>query len=240
MKLTDLNPKFRGGFGEVTDDFALAIGIHFDCPGCAGTRYSHPIWAPFQGRYTGPGPKWAAGGTGYQDLTFSDSAQGSRSIRVLGGCCSHFNVTGGEIDFYADSGHNNPRERPMTDETQATEPETQAEVTTAPAPPAAPPPTVDSAPMGFVRTAFLSFVNGVLHQEWHNPFVGGDHPPKVLVPVPGTAPAPEGTNSVPAAEALLSKIETMLKEHAESLEARIVQLEQRLAEKAAQTPPPSA
>ena len=231
MKLVDLNPKFRGGFGEETDDYDKAIGIHFDCPGCAGTQNGHPIWAPFQGRYTGPGPKWAASGTGYQDLTFSDSPQGSRSIRCLGGCRSHFNVTGGAIDFYGDSGHTTPRERPMTDETsvpQATEPETAAEVTTAP--PASPPPVAEAAPLGFVRTAFLSFVNGVLHQEWHNPFVGGEHPAKVLVPVAGT--------SVPAS--LLSSIEEMIKSHVVALEARVVELEQRLAEKAARTPAPSA
>ena len=116
----------------------------------------------------------------------------------------------------------------MTDETsvpQATEPETAAEVTTAP--PASPPPVAEAAPLGFVRTAFLSFVNGVLHQEWHNPFVGGEHPAKVLVPVAGT--------SVPAG--LLSSIEEMIKSHVVALEARVVELEQRLA---AQTSAPSA
>jgi hypothetical protein len=220
VRILDLHPQFRAADGHPTDDFAQAIAIQFDCPGCAGTKRSHPIWAPFQGRYNGPGPAWSASGSGYQDLTFSDSPQGTRSIRVLSGCRSHFNVTGGAIDFYGDSGHTNPRETPMTDETTAAAGETDAaEGETKPA--QAETPVHEEAPLGFLRTTYLKFVNGVLHQEWHNPFTN-DAPAKVLVPVAGTSSPP----------GLLSAIEEMIKGHVATLEARVVELEKQLAPKA--------
>ena len=162
MLLTTLNPKFRDKEGDDTDDYNAAIAIEFDCPGCAGTKWSHRIWAPFQGRYDGPGPKWTASGSGYNDLTFSDAPTGSRSIRMLSGCKSHFNVTGGAIDFYGDSGHTTWS--PSMTKTAKTESPAAAEETTA-----APDPTA-----GFVRTNELKIVDGELLQKWDAFHIGAD------------------------------------------------------------------
>lgn len=160
MKLTTLNPMFRDKEGEDTDDYNAAIAIEFDCPGCAHTKHSHRIWAPFQGRYEGPGPKWTATGTGYNDLTFHDTDKGTRSIRYLSGCKSHFNVTGGAIDFYGDSGHTNWSKK-MNETTQETA-GTDAAAETQPA--AAVDPTV--GPPGFAKSMDLKFIDGKLHQKW--------------------------------------------------------------------------
>lgn len=170
MQLTTLNPKFRDKEGADTDDFAAAIAIEFDCPGCAGTKHSHRIWAPFEGRYDGPGPKWTATGSGYNDLTFNDTDKGSRSIRYLSGCKSHFNVTGGAIDFYGDSGHTTWS--PSMTKTAKTESPAAAEETTAAADPTA----------GFVRTNELKIVDGELIQKWE-PFHIGDDAKWLAVPV---------------------------------------------------------
>ena len=161
MQLTTLNPKFRDRDGEDTDDFNAAVAIEFDCPGCAHTKYTHRIWAPFQGRYDGPGPKWTASGSGYHDLTFSDAPTGTRSIRYLSGCKSHFNVTSGAIDFYGDSGHTQWSKK-MNETAQETTGSDAAE--TQPAAAALLDPTV--GPPGYAKTMDLKFIDGKLNQKW--------------------------------------------------------------------------
>lgn len=106
-----LNPQlFSMGADYVkhpTDDLAQAHSVEFDCPGCAGKAWSHRIWAPFldkEPKY--PGPSWRQTGSSIDDFTFVDAPDGhSRSIRMLVGCKSHFNITNGQIDFYGDSEH---------------------------------------------------------------------------------------------------------------------------------------
>lgn len=98
MKLTDLKPELRHPerTGDPTLTVAEAHGVNFTCP-CK----EHEIWAPFQ-HACSSSPSWAATGTGVHDLTFSDSARGTRSIRCYR-CGAHFNITGGVLDFYGDS-----------------------------------------------------------------------------------------------------------------------------------------
>lgn len=160
MLLTTLNPKFRDREGDDTDDYNAAIAIEFDCPGCAHTKHSHRIWAPFLGRYDGPGPAWSASGSGYNDLTFSDVPGHSRSIRYLSGCKSHFNVTSGAIDFYGDSGHTQwsqkMNETAKTDETAGAEADTQTAAAVDPT----------QGPPGFAKSLDLKFIDGKLHQKW--------------------------------------------------------------------------
>lgn len=180
MRLAELRPKFHTSDFEETDDYAAATGIYFECPGCVNTPFRHRIWAPFQDRYDGGGPAWCASGSGYQDLTFSDSPKGTRSIRVLSGCCSHFNVTSGAIDFYGDSGHTKPRETPMTKST-----ETQAADEATPS-------TEPTGPdlTGYTVTPYLRFDDmegaSILHQRWDNQHSGDGREPQVWLPVPGT------------------------------------------------------
>lgn len=168
MKLASLSPQFRQGepvWGD-TDDFAKAVAIEFDCPGCVGTPFEHRIFAPFLGRYPTEGPAWSASGSGYHDLTFSDAGAHTRSIRVNGGCRSHFNVTNGAIDFYGDSGHTQPRERRVTETTGAEGATKGAEGETTGAEGA----TKEAAaatsriPPGHVKTHHLKFIDGILHQ----------------------------------------------------------------------------
>jgi hypothetical protein len=166
MLLTTLNPKFRDKEGADTDDYNAAIAIEFDCPGCAGTKHSHRIWAPFEGRYDGPGPKWTATGSGYNDLTFNDTDKGSRSIRYLSGCKSHFNVTSGAIDFYGDSGHTQWSQK-MNETAKDTAASTGAPTAEAETAPAADPTA------GYVRTMQLKFVDGRLQQKWEAFHIGG-------------------------------------------------------------------
>src|SRR5262249_32075622 len=165
----------------------------FDCPGCAGKPWSHRIWAPFLGRYPmdpARTAQWTASGTGYSDLTFSDAPGHSRSIRCLGGCRSHFNVTSGAIDFYGDSGHATyqPQETPVTD-TQAAPTSAQSVPQSEPAKPSDTLPVAAQSPLGYVRTHVLEFVNGILHQVHEAPHENAEVP-KVLVPVPGSAVPP--------------------------------------------------
>jgi hypothetical protein len=221
VRLTELRPQFRQGgpgWGD-TNECAEAIGIEFDCPGCVGKAWSHRIWAPFLGRYPmGPAmtAQWTASGSGYHDLTFSDAPGHSRSIRCIGGCRSHFNVTSGAIDFYDDSGHTTyrPQEMPVTEPTSTSAPEAQASPTsTQSAPPAttAKPsdtaPTVTQTPLGYVKTHVFEFINGILHQLHEAPHSGQD-PPKVLVPVPGSSTPP----------GLLSNVEQLVEQRVQTAE----------------------
>ena len=214
MKLTELRPQFRQGepdWGD-TNEHAKAIAIEFDCPGCVGKPWSHRIWAPFLGRYPMDPAKtaqWTASGSGYHDLTFSDVPGHSRSIRVLSGCRSHFNVTSGAIDFYGDSGHTNyrPQEIPVTEETNAAPTSAQPAPQTAPAKPSDTAPVVQETPVGYVKTHILEFVNGLLHQVHEAPHQGQE-PAKVLVPVPGSSTPP----------GLLSQVETLVEERVAAIE----------------------
>lgn len=107
--LKALNPQlFSMGADYVkhpTEDFAQAHSMEIDCPGCSGKPWTHRIWVPFKGKEPKyPGPSWRTAG-GLEDLSLVDDPEGSRSIRMLGGCKSHFNITAGAIDFYGDSEH---------------------------------------------------------------------------------------------------------------------------------------
>lgn len=175
MRLAELKPEFHDEHGSPTKDFSQACGVTFDCPGCVSTLYSHRIWAPFQGIVVGQlrvkfRVAWAASGTGVDDLTFSDSPQGSRSIRVLSGCKSHFNVTNGAIEFYGDSGHTNPRTETMSEpDTPTDQPPaepTAEQIAEAPATPL----------VGFVKTLHLRFKGGRLQQRWDHG--AGDQEPQ--------------------------------------------------------------
>lgn len=231
MKLTELRPQFRQGEPEWgnTDEYSKAIAIEFDCPGCVGKPWSHRIWAPFLGRYPMDPAKtaqWTASGSGYQDLTFSDAPGHSRSIRCIGGCQSHFNVTAGAIDFYGDSGHTHyrPQEVPVTEPTDAAAP-----TSTQPAPQTEtvkPVPRVNAPPTGYVKTHFFEWIDGILHQVHDAPHSNTD-PPKVLVPVPGAAPAPAGPSLADVEALVVAKVK-----------ATVQAWEDRLAaiEKAAATP----
>ena len=240
MRLTDLEPQFKDHEYKNTAHFSEALGIEFDCPGCVGTPHTHRIWAPFQGRspyrYR---PAWAASGTDYIDLTFSDSAvpDGSRSIRYLAGCHTHFNLTNGAIDFYGDSGHLNPRSTPMNE----TNGQTAAEVTPAKEEVA----VATVSPLGYIKTHALQFINGILHQL-HEAGAPGTTPAKVWVPVAGVeASVVEGAKAM-SSEILagLESVKGFVEQHLESLQPQIQAFEARLAavEKALTTTgtPPAA
>lgn len=249
MKLTELRPQFRQGEPEWgdTDDYARAIAIEFDCPGCVGKPWSHRIWTPFLGRYPMNPEKtaqWTASGTGYNDLTFSDAPGHSRSIRCFGGCRSHFNVTSGAIDFYGDSGHNHyhPQEISVTEQQPSAAPQAQASPTSPqPAPQSAPSKPSDTAtvvqetPLGYVKTHILEFVNGILHQVHEAPHEGQE-PAKVLVPVPGTATPP----------GLLAGVEELVEQRVQQVEkafaAQLAAIEAKLNTPAPAPPaqPPSS
>lgn len=250
MKLTELRPQFRQGapdWGD-TDSFSQAIAVEFDCPGCAGKPWSHRIWAPFMGRYPGSGACWSASGTGYTDLTFSDAPGHSRSIRCLGGCRSHFNVTAGAIDFYGDSGHSTYRpENTVTEQHQAAPTSSQPAPQTEPAKPSDTAVIVNQAPLGYIKTHFLEFVNGLLHQVHEAPHSGQD-PAKVLVPVPGS-PVPPGllaaieSTIVGKFADLNNTIAQAVAERVKPIEAafeeRLKALEAKLASPPAAAPPAS-
>lgn len=160
MRLSALRPDLQTMDGVPAAQFADAASVTFDCPGCVGTRHRHRIWAPFQGK-SGSRVAWCAQGDSIENLTFVDSPQGLRSIRVLSGCKSHFNVTNGAIDFYGDSGHNNQRATTMADD-----PATEGEQTAAPAP---------ADPLaGFRKTYHLRFKGGRLQQRWDSGHDGPD------------------------------------------------------------------
>lgn len=192
MKLTELRPQFRQGppeWGDV-EDYAKAIAIEFDCPGCAGKPWRHRIFAPFLGRGWDLGPAWSASGSGYDDLTFSDAPGHSRSIRVTGGCKSHFNVTSGGIDFYGDSGHTayQPEERSVTEDAQTATKAAETETKTAdPQTDAGTGETThERAPAGHTPTNGFRFIGGRLHQL----FEGPPGKPPAMVAVPGTSTPP--------------------------------------------------
>lgn len=228
MRLTELHPQFLGEDTSNPTDFINAVAIEFDCPGCAGTSRSHRIFAPFQGKWAGGGPKWAASGTGYTDLTFSDTREGSRSIRMLSRCKSHFNVTQGAIDFYGDSGHTQPQERPMTDPipgvaaTNTTTEQGASAATQAAKSQETPSGAVvaPESPMGYIKTHTLEFVNGILHQL-HVAGHTGQEPAKVLVPVAGTSTPP----------GLLAGIEESVSKRLAAFEDRLAVLEKVLTSK---------
>ena len=78
MRLVDLAPQFRlysadRALGK-TDSLAEAQGITFECPVC---QSGHWILVWFAGKGVPPEAepthRWAAGGTGYSDLTLSPS-----------------------------------------------------------------------------------------------------------------------------------------------------------------------
>lgn len=195
MRLTDLHAQLFSMDADYikhpTDDFSHAHSIEFDCPGCAGKPHSHRIWAPFMGKEPKyPGPSWRASGTGIGDLTFSDDPAGSRSIRMLSRCLSHFNVTNGAIDFYGDSGHATYQpEKRMTDTPETTGPsaETDARSQTEATPKVpAEHPIAESPPSGFSTTHALKYLNGTLHQLFANGHPGAELS-HVWVPVPGTS-----------------------------------------------------
>lgn len=238
MKLAELHPQFRQGppdWGD-TDEYAKAIVVEFDCPGCIGKPWSHRIFAPFLNRGWGEGPSWSASGSGYHDLTFSDHGSHTRSIRCNGGCRSHFNVTGGAIDFYGDSGHNtyNPplEERSVTDDTQAApkaaDPTTPAALTEVEVSATRP---AGSAPMNVFR-----YINGHLHQL----FEGAGGPPKA-VPVPGTAIPPGLVDQVKTAVSsdLAPMITRGVAEAMQAFEARLKALEHPTPMQTPPPPPPS-
>ena len=97
MRLTDLNPRLRHPDIKAPT-VSEAYGVEFTCP-CG----KHQLWCNFQNRYGGT-TGWAATGTDVNDLTFHDSPLGTRSVRYLGPCKAHFNITNGALDFYDDSG----------------------------------------------------------------------------------------------------------------------------------------
>jgi hypothetical protein len=100
MRLADLNACFSP---EGAETVAAADAVWFDCPGCVGTERQHRLRMPFASKHP-TGTAWTEQGTTLEDLTFVDAPRGSRSLRVTGyPCHSHFNVTGGAIDFYPDS-----------------------------------------------------------------------------------------------------------------------------------------
>jgi hypothetical protein len=183
MRLSTLHPELRRGppnWGS-TEDFGEATSIEFDCPGCVRTPHHHRIWAPFLGRYQTNGAAWTPTGTSIDTLSFVDVPGHSRSIRVMFGCCSHFNVTNGAIDFYSDSGHTKPRDPPMTEQAPAPEPLA----------PLAKFVTAVEAPIGYVKTLFLHFLDGVLHQRHDD---GHGVAPSVWVPVSSTTSDPKAAD----------------------------------------------
>jgi hypothetical protein len=186
VRLRDLHPELRRGppvWGS-TAVFAEASSIEFDCPGCVGTPWHHRIWAPFLGKYETNGAAWSAVGESIDTLSFVDVPNHSRSIRVTSGCCAHFNVTAGAIDFYGDSGHTKPREKPVSETTEpqaeTTDPAGETPAVHVPTPPA----IADTAPVGYLKSMFLHFFDGVLHQRHDAPH-SGQVPTEVWVPVSG-------------------------------------------------------
>lgn len=226
MKLRELAPVlqcYRFNKKLTVHTLAEADAIEFDCPGCVGTCWHHRIWAPFLNREATQrlgGSRWWVEGSTLDDFTFIDRPDGhTRSIRMLWGCKSHFNITGGAIDFYGDSGHHQPQETPMSEKTTAPTPSTPPGEKTPPAGI----PTVEHAPPGFTRTGIFAWLNGVLHQRHESPHTG-DETPAVMVPVPGSSTPP----------GLLSQIEAMLEAKLKAFEAKY------FGDKTPASPPPAA
>jgi len=109
IPLAACNPRLYDAKWATTADFANAMGVQFDCPGCklAG-RKNHRLAMNFKGRSEHPSWWNPGGSTSLADLTFVDDGGGhTRSLRVLGDgehlCRSHFNITNGVVDFYHDA-----------------------------------------------------------------------------------------------------------------------------------------
>lgn len=223
MRLRELNAKLISVANYKKTEvqtIAEAILVEFDCPGCAGKPWSHRIWAPFLGKYDTLGPAWRVHGSTLDDLTFVDDGPNTRSIRMLGGCKSHFNVTGGAIDFYGDSGHSTYHpEISMPPTSDAPAPQTQAPADAGKPASEAPKehPVVESAPAGFGSGGVLKYLSGQLHQLFHNPHPNVE-PTAVWVPVPGT--------SIPGG--LMHAVEEFVAERFSKLEARVKELEARV------------
>lgn len=77
------------------DDRDEAHGIIFDCPKCGNHRVR--VWftgTPHDDAW--PTPRWAATGTGFEDLTLHPS------INIGSGCCWHGWVQGGIVSLGLD------------------------------------------------------------------------------------------------------------------------------------------
>ena len=110
VPLAALNPRLYGPDWATVDTIEAAMGVQFDCPGCAlAERKNHRIAMNFKGKGDPKRLWWNQTGLSLADLTFIDDPDGvhTRSLRVLGDgkslCRSHFNITGGVIDFYPDA-----------------------------------------------------------------------------------------------------------------------------------------
>lgn len=106
MKLAELEPKWitdakAGGWrvGRATG-VADAQGLQMLCPKCfaenGGGRGTHSVIVPFADRglpadFMPQMPRWAATGTGLEDLSTTPS------ILLIGGCGWHGFITNGEI-----------------------------------------------------------------------------------------------------------------------------------------------
>lgn len=112
MRLADLDARFLKidtdrSFWTEGISLSEAQGVLFLCPVCfqknGGGVGTHSVICWFDGRGvpTDMDPKpgrWTPAGTGIADLTLNPpSFTGARSVRLLGGCNAHFNVTAGEI-----------------------------------------------------------------------------------------------------------------------------------------------
>lgn len=104
LKLSELEPSFyrikATGIFQQVDTFEQAQGVRFLCPACfvanGGPVGTHSILCWFRGRGVPdtetPGPaRWAASGTGLEDLTLSPS------ILLTSGCRWHGFVRKGAI-----------------------------------------------------------------------------------------------------------------------------------------------
>lgn len=230
MRLVELEPYFHklsaeGYLIPVAHLDEHTAALDFVCPGCVGRLWAHRIFAPRAGVWTGGGAVWTYTGTSFEDLSFIDSPTGSRSVRVRGGCGSHFNIVNGEIEFHGDSQHASyqpadrfdlvhtpaPPEIPSTGESTMTEDTPKTDTV-----------CMDVAPDGYVRTAVLEFVNGILHQMHCAPYEG-PQPQKVFVPVPGMATPP----------GLLNFLEQQLAPLLKELDALKMQVGQLLPQNAA-------
>ena len=98
MRLTELEPQFRTDIrkdGKIflgkVDTFAEAQGITFTCPRCANGHWIG-VWFKDKGASAEAEPlhRWAATGTGYDDLTLTPSIN-------AGSNCWHGFITNGEV-----------------------------------------------------------------------------------------------------------------------------------------------
>lgn len=223
MRLADLEPYFHKMSAEgylipVEHLDERIVAVDFVCPGCIGKLWAHRVFAPRAGAWPHGGSVWTYTGTSFEDLSFVDSPTGSRSVRVRGGCGSHFNVVQGAIEFYDDSqhasyhpadrfnlenapaepDHHQPGENAVTEQSSDT--------------------YADVVPDGYVRTGVLKYENGILYQLHCAPYEG-PQPQKVFVSVPGTATPPGLLNFF---EQQLAPLRAEL----DALKMRVAQIEQ--------------